>query len=136
MAPPPLLDANIVLRHLLADHPDHSPRATAYLERIARGEIRVRVAETFVFDAVFVLERTAKRSKSDIRDDVRDLLDLPGIELPTKVRMRRALDRFAALNIAFVDAYQSVLMEELGLTDIVSFDRHFDRVPALRRIEP
>ena len=136
MADPPFLDTNIVLRHLLGDHPTHSPRATAFIARIERGDIRVRIAETVVFECVFVLERTAKRSKVDIRDALHAMLDLPGIELPGKDRLRRALDRYVALNIPFVDAYHSVLMDDLGLTEIVSFDHHYDRVPGLRRLEP
>jgi hypothetical protein len=32
------VDTNIFLRHLQADHPEHSPCATAYLARLERGK--------------------------------------------------------------------------------------------------
>lgn len=136
MAPLPLLDTNIVLRHLLGDHPDHSPRATAYIARIERGELRVRAAETVVFEAVFVLERTLRQPKAAIRDAVVELLKLPGIVLPGKRRLRRAFALYVDTNIPFVDAYHAALMADLGLTDIVSFDRDYDRLPGLHRVEP
>ena len=40
------------------------------------------------------------------------------------------------LNIPFADAYLAVLMERLNLTEIVSFDRDFDKVAGLERVEP
>jgi predicted nucleic acid-binding protein len=132
----PFLDTNVLLRHLLQDHPDQSPRATAYLQRIEHGEIDVRTSDIVVFEIVFTLERTYKRSKTSIRDGLTALLDLPGIVLPGKRRIKQALDLYAELNIPFPDAYFAVLMGQLKLTEIVSFDRDFDRIPGITRIEP
>lgn len=53
----PLLDTNILLRHLLQDHPDHSPRATAFLKRVEDRELTVRSTEIVVFETVFTLQR-------------------------------------------------------------------------------
>jgi predicted nucleic acid-binding protein len=132
----PFLDTNIILRHLLGDHPDQSPRTTAYMVRIERGEVRVRVADTVIFEAVFTLERTYRQPKARIREGLLALLELPGIILPGQRRMRRAFDLYVDLNLPFADAYHAVLVESLHLTEMVSFDHHFDRVPGLRRVEP
>ena len=43
---------------------------------------------------------------------------------------------YVDLNIPFADAYLAVLMERLNLTEIVSFDRDFDKVAGLERVEP
>ena len=51
------LDTNILLRHLLQDHPEQSPRATAYLARIEEGELRARIADAVIFETVFALQR-------------------------------------------------------------------------------
>lgn len=136
MAPPPFLDTNILLRHLLQDNRDQSPRATAYLARVEGGDLRVRTAETVVFEAVYVLEKTYSVPRDEIRDKVLALLDLPGVELPGKRRLHKTFDLYVDVNISFADAYHAVLMERLGLTEIVSYDRGFDRVPGLRRLEP
>ena len=132
----PFLDTNVVLRHLLGDDPDHSPRATAYLGRVERGEVRVRTADTVVFETVFVLERTFRQPKVRIRDGVLAVLDLPGVVLPGKRRVHRAFELYVGVNIPFADAFHAALMESLGLTEVVSFDRDFDRVSGLRRVEP
>ena len=52
------LDTNVILRHLLQDHPNHSQRATTYFTLIERGEIQARTTDTVVFETVFTLERT------------------------------------------------------------------------------
>lgn len=133
---PAFLDTNIILRHLLGDHPDHSPRATAFLRRVERNEIRVRTADTVVFETVFVLERTLRHPKSQAREGVLSVLALESVVRPEKDRMHRAFDFYVDRNIPFADAYHAALMADLGLSEIVTFDRDFDRIPGLRRVEP
>lgn len=130
------LDTNVILRHLLGDHPDHSPRATAFLERVENGEIEVHTADTVVFETVFTLERHYKRPRDKIRDALLPLLGLSGIVLPGKRRYRTVFDIYIERNVSFADAYHAVLAEHLKLDQIVSFDRGFDRVLDVRRVEP
>jgi predicted nucleic acid-binding protein len=132
----PFVDTNILLRHLLDDHPEQSPRATAYLDRVERGEIQVRTADTVIFETVFTLQRQFHQPRSKIRDALLPLIELPGIVLPGKRRLRRAFDLYVNLNLSFADAYHVVLVERWGLNEIVTFDRGFDRVPEIRRREP
>jgi len=134
--PLPFLDTNVLLRHLLYDHPEHSPRATAYVERVEQGQIRVRTADTVVFETVFTLERRYGQPKAAIRDNLLPLLELPGIILPGKRRLRPAFDLYVDLNLPFADAYHVALMQQLRLDHIVSFDKDFDRVPGVTRVEP
>ena len=136
MALLPFLDTNVLMRHLVRDDPDHSPRATAYLERIERGELRVRIADTVVFETAFLLERRYKQPKSAVRDALLPLLELPGIVLPSKRRLRRVFAYYVDYNISFADAYHAVLAESLGLDGVISFDRGYDRIPGLKREEP
>jgi predicted nucleic acid-binding protein len=131
-----LLDTNIILRHLLADHPQHSPRATAFLMRIEQGELRVRTTDTVVFETVFTLQRHYGQPRSAIRDAVLPIIELPGIILPGKRRYRSIFDIYVNDNLSFADAYHAVLVRGLRLDGIVSFDRGFDRLPDITRVEP
>ncbi len=132
----PFLDTNVFLRHLLEDHPDQSPRATAYLLSIERGEVTVRISEIVVFETVFTLQRRYGKPRANIRDAVLALLELPGILLPGKRRLRRVFDLYVDRNLSFADAYHALFMERLGLTQVVSFDEDFDRIPGLDRVMP
>ena len=43
-----------------------------------------------------------------------------------------ALTLYAELNVDFVDALFSVHMQRAGVPDLVSYDKHFDRLPGVR----
>ena len=132
----PFLDTNVLLRHLLQDEAEQSPRSTALLAKIESGEISVRIADTVVFETVFTLQRQYRVPKGEIRDKVLALLELRGIVLPGKRRFREVFDLYAGLNVSFAAAYHAVLMNRLALGSIISFDRGIDRLPGLDRIEP
>jgi predicted nucleic acid-binding protein len=133
----PFVDTNIFVRHFRQDHPDHSPRATAFLQRIEAGEESARSADTVVFETVFTLERTYHQPRETIRDIFLPVLLLPSLVLPNKRRMRRAFDLYLAHPaLSFADCYHTALMEGLKLTRLVSFDRKFRQVPTIVRLEP
>jgi uncharacterized protein len=135
--PIPFLETNVFVRHLTGDEPNHSPRATAFFDRIQRGELMVRTADTVVFETVFTLQSYYRVPRNAIRDGLLPVLELPGIVLPGKQRYREMFDLYLAHpSISFADCYHAVLAKQLGLTAIVSFDRDFDRLPGVTRIEP
>jgi len=130
------LDTNVLLRHLLQDEPGQSARATAFLKRVERGELQVRLADTVIFEAVFTLQRQYRQPKDKIRNALLPLLELPGIVLPGKRRFRKVFDLYVERNLPFADAYHATLMEHLGLSEIATFDSDFDRIPGIRRVTP
>lgn len=133
----PFLDTNILLRHLRQDHPDHAPRATAWLARIEQGEFKVRTADTVVFETVFTLERTYRQARADIRNTLLPLLELPGIVLPGKRWLRQVFDLYVQEPaLSFADCYHAVAAKRFGSPTMVSFDQDFDRIPWLTRREP
>jgi uncharacterized protein len=134
--PEPFLDTNVLIRHLTRDHSEHSPRSTAYLARVLRGELSVWLSDLVVFEVIFTLERTYKQSKPAIRAAVLDILELPGVVLPGKQHYHQVLDLYVDRNISFPDAYHAELMRRENLDTVVSFDKDFDRIPGITRIEP
>lgn len=131
------LDTNIFLRHLRQDHPEHSPKSTAIFHEIEQGRLRVRTADTVIFEVVFTLERHYRHPRNAIRDALLPLIELPGIQLPGKRRLRRVFELYFEQNMPFADAYHAALMEHerLSTSTIFSFDRDFDRIPGIRRLE-
>lgn len=71
-----------------------------------------------------------------IRDPLYPLLLLPGLELPHRKTYLRALDFYAVYNVGLEDALMVAHMEREGETDLYSYDRDFDWVPGITRIEP
>ena len=129
------LDTNILLRHLLQDHKEHSPKATEYLLKVQNKEIQATTSDTVIFEAVFTLQRLYKRSKESIKEALLPLLDLPSIRLSGKQKYRRVFDLYVDLNISFADAYHIVFMEKKKLTRVASFDKDFDRAKKVSKIK-
>lgn len=137
MASVPLLDTNVIVRHITQDHETQSPLATAYLGRIGRGEIEARITDTVVFETVFLLERFYRIPRPDIRDQLVNLLELPSIRYAGRKRIREIFDLYVTRPaLSFADCLHAVVVLRQGLSGIVSFDRGFDRVPGLVCIEP
>lgn len=89
-----------------------------------------------IFETVYTFQRSYRQPKSNIRAAFLPLVELPGILLPGKRRFRKVFAYYVDDNISFADAYHAVLMEGLKLSQIVSFDREFDRISSIERVEP
>jgi predicted nucleic acid-binding protein len=130
------LDTNVLIRHILADHPDHSPRASSLILRIQRGEIRVEVSETVLFETIYLLERRFRAPKAEVRSAVQPIIELPGIVFAGKRRFLRALDFYTDHNLPIADALHAAITETLDPAEIISFDHHFRRVATITLVEP
>jgi uncharacterized protein len=129
------LDTNVFLRHLLQDDPTHSPKASAFLKRIEAGEVKVRTADTVIFETIFTLQKVYRQPKTAIRDSLLPLIELPGIVLPSKRRYQKVFSLYVDANLPFADAYHAVLMEQFNLTEIVTFDTDFDKIKGITRVK-
>ena len=130
------LDTNVFLRHLLGDDPERSRGATACFHAVEQGVARARTSDTVVFGMVFALERGHRRSKAEIRSALLPLLELPGIVLAGKRKFREVFRLYVDKNIPFADAHHAVMMRKLALSEVVSFDRDFNRIETVQRVEP
>jgi len=131
-----LLDTNVLLRHLLQDHPEQSPASTALLERIESGVLAGWITPMAVAEMVWVLSgSTYGLTRDDIRDGLSALVEIPGLRVVDNRALLRALELYASLSIDFIDAYHGALAEATGGV-VYSFDRHFDRIPGVTRLTP
>ncbi|MHB8574658.1 MAG: PIN domain-containing protein [Dehalococcoidia bacterium] len=132
----PLVDTNILLRHIRGDHDDQSPRATAFLRRVAEGELLVECTETVIFETVFTLQSFYRVARRNIRDAVLPLIRMRALELANKELFDETFVLYIGTSLSFADAYHAVFALRRGTGEVVSFDRGFDRVAGLRRSEP
>lgn len=131
----PFLDTNILLRHLRQDDPVLSPKATAILERIESGEFSVRTSDIVIFETVFSLQRSYKVPRDQLAAALLSIIELPGIVLPGKRQYRKIFDLYLNLSLGFADCYHLVLMQRMAMTEVLSFDTDFDKIPDIHRRE-
>jgi predicted nucleic acid-binding protein len=131
-----VLDANILLRYLLDDVPELTDRCEALLLRVQRGEEMVWLPDIALADVIWTLRSFYKRSKAEIRDILLPILSLRGIHLRDRAVIFHALTLFAEKNIDFSDSLIAAEMLTRGYAEIYSYDRDFDKVLEVERVEP
>lgn len=134
------LDTNVVLRFLTRD--DEAKAADCYrlFQRVQQGEEELLTCESVVSEAAYVLSSSRlsyRLTHEEIRERLLPILTLRGVRLPQKRVCLQALDIYATSPfLDFEDALAVAHMEQAGVTEIVSYDRDFDRVPGVQRVEP
>jgi len=132
------IDANIILRFLTRDDLAKAERVKVLLERADRGETELTTSESVICELVFVLcsPRLYNLSRERVRTLLIPIVSLKGLKLPNRSLYLRAIDLFAATSVDFVDALAVAHMEARKVTEVYSYDKHFDGVSGIRRLEP
>jgi len=132
-----VIDANIILRAVLEDVPEQATKVRNLLGKAEAGELKLLLPEPVLSDVVYVLGGM-KVPKEEIARTVRGWLNLPGVA-PLGIDIgvvHTSLDLFVEKNLKWSDALIAARMIEWGHTEICTFDRHFDRIPGINRVEP
>jgi predicted nucleic acid-binding protein len=131
------VDANVFLRYLTDDDREKADRVAAVLSRAAKGDVRLVTTELVLAEVIWVLESSYDLKNREIVPLIRGILATPGIEVVNGDLVGRALDIYQTDNVDFVDGYIAAVMEERGITEILSFDRkHMARIGTITRREP
>ncbi len=133
------LDTNIFVRLLAADDEKKTDACFRLFQRIQRGEESVTTAEVIIAEVVYVLSSPSlyRLSHEEISSRLAPLLSLRSLKLRNKRTYLRALDLYATYpSLDFEDALSAAHMERQGISEIVTYDRDFDRLPGIKRIEP
>ena len=134
----PFVDADVIVRLLTGDDPRKQEHAAALFERVERGELRLRTPMTTIADVVYVLSspRLYAVPRDQVADLLRTIVRIPGFLVDNRAAVLGALDLFAETHLDFGDALIAASMAFAGETVVYSYDRDFDKLPALRRQEP
>ena len=132
------LDANVTLRYLTRDDPEKAERCKEFLQKADRGQVELITTESIIPEVVYVLSspRLYALTRGRIRSLLLPILTLRGLKLPSRARYLRALEIYATHQIDFEDALAVAYMERRRIAEILSYDRHFDRVEGIERREP
>ncbi len=132
------LDANIILRYLTRDLPEKAERCLTLFQEADRGKTELTTSEAIIAEVVYVLSspNLYNLSRDRIRALLTPLLDLKGLRVPSRSLYHHALEIYATHAIDFEDALAVAHMRDQGIEEILSYDRHFDRLSDIRRVEP
>ena len=130
------IDTNIIIRFLTDDVPEKADACEEVFKREARKEERVFITDLVVAEIVWVLESVYGLSKKEIQDKVEKILNTPNLFCLHKDIILGALILYAEKDIDFIDAYNALILKEKGIKELYSYDRHYDQIEWLTRLEP
>jgi predicted nucleic-acid-binding protein len=131
-----VLDTNVLVRHLVQDHPDHSLRASQFMSSIQAGEIRVLVPITVFFEANYILRSRYGLTRTAVRAILEPLLSWRSLEIADRRLIARTFELYGEHNISFADAHHAAIAELQTPPQLISFDRGLNRIRSIQRIEP
>lgn len=135
---PPLIDTDVIIRLLTGDDVEKQQRARALFKRIEAGEVTVVAPVTVIADCFYVLTSPSlyHLPKTEAVGLLRPILRLPHFRVVNRKLVLRAFDLCITANLSFGDAYIVATMEQMGSDILYSFDRGFDRLRVITRLEP
>lgn len=132
-----LLDTNVVLRWLLDDDKEKSAAFARLLRHAASaGTKTLSMPDIAVAELVWVLESFYEVPRPRIAELVRKLLATDSILFDRHARLFEAITLYEEHNVDYLDAYLAATAREEGLEAVLSYDRDFDKIPGVKRIEP
>ena len=132
------IDTNVFIRLLARDDPTKTERCLALFQRAEAGDVRLVTSETNVAEVVYVLASRVlyHLPRAEVARLLRPLVKLRALTIDHKESVLRAIDRYGSSNLDFEDCLAVAHMQRRGLTSIYSYDRGFDRVEGIQRLEP
>ena len=132
------VDTSLFIRMLTGDDPNKAARTLALMQRARRGEVDLYTSETVIAEVVYVLSSLAtyRVPRGDVATALRPIIENPGLTIEHKGSVVLALLRWRDTRLDFEDCLSIEHVKRQGLDGIYSYDRDFDRIPDVPRLEP
>jgi len=84
----------------------------------------------------WVLRSFYKVKKAEIINYFRKILSIPNLEIPDRDVIETALDIFSTKPIDWVDCLSAGYCQKESIKEIYTYDKHFNKLKFLTRLEP
>jgi predicted nucleic acid-binding protein len=130
------IDTNIFLRYLTKDDPVQYPRCRNLFKKAQHGEMLLVTSTLVIAELIWTLASHYQVSKEQIIEKISIIIGSVAVQIPDKEIIAEALVIYARKNVDYIDAYNAVLLRHLNLKAIYSYDKDFDKLETVQRLEP
>ena len=123
------IDANLILRYLLEE-----PKANL-VEKLLERKEKLYLADMVVAEVIWTLISFYKRKKGEFIEALEAFIALEFVNADKKL-LGTAIEIYKKFNVDYINAYLTALMQKKNVKILYSFDRDFDKIPGIRRLEP
>ena len=130
------LDTNIFIRFLTDDDPEKADACEKIFKKAVKKEEILFTTDMVIAEIVWVLESFYKLPKNEVQDKIEKILNTTNLICPHKDLILIALTLYSEKNIDYIDAYNALILKEKGIEELYSYDKDYDRIDWLIRLEP
>ena len=130
------IDTNIFIRFLVNDIPQKADACEKIFKNAVAKKETLFTTEMVIAEIVWVLESYYELSQQEVQEKVEKILNTPNLICPHKDLILNALTIYGEKNIDYIDAYNALILKNKGITELYSYDKHYDRMDWLTRLEP
>ena len=123
-----LIDTNVLLRYILADHSQLSQKAKIFMDKIFHGDLKAIIHDGVLVECVYVLLKVYEVPREKISNVLINLLEYIGIVDKNKSIYISALKKFSNNNIDIVDNILAAFSNDEYV--VASFDKDFEKLEA------
>ena len=124
-----LIDTNVVLRYLLGDHPEFSPKAEAFMTDVSTGTKKAEILDIVIVECVYVMEKFYKIPKTEIVEKLSGIMNFSGIVNPDRSEILEALLKYENSSIDIVDCILAARSSPEKV--VISFDKDIKKLKAV-----
>jgi len=130
------IDTNIFLRYFEREDESTYRNVEMLFHEIVNGNIMGISTSLVIAEVIWVLKKFYNWDKEEICNNVELILKTPNIRFNQRSVIVKAINLYKDKNISFIDAYNYSFIRANGVTEIYSFDRDFDKLKDVKRLEP
>ena len=130
------IDTNIFLRYFEREDESTYRKVERLFHKIVNGNIIGISTILVIAEVIWVLKKFYNWDKEEICNNVELILKTPNIRFNQRSVIVKAINLYKDKNISFIDAYNYSFIRANGVTEIYSFDRDFDELQDVKRLEP
>lgn len=129
------LDANIFLRFLTADDKGKAEACRRLVQRAVDGELGLTTHPLILAEVVWVLESYYRLPRPEIVNKLELIMNTPNLSIADAGAFAQAVSLYSSAGIDLADCFAAALSMQDGCP-LVSYDRDYDRLEGISRLEP
>ncbi|MFH0792126.1 MAG: PIN domain-containing protein [bacterium] len=131
------IDSNVFLRPVVKDDKKAADDCEIVLKKLSQEKKKFFTSTLVLAEIIWVGEKFYKIPKADIVIILKGILAIRNLKVIDKFNPIWAIEEYGIMNIKFIDCLlASILFGQRGKMTIVSYDRDFDKIKGLTRVEP
>lgn len=125
------VDTNILLEAYLREG-DKAKRCL----RLLKSDADLFTSWLVIGEFEWVLRSVYGFKRSEAAEFLGSVVSLENLEIPDRKFLSQALKIFREKNVDWADCLNGVTMLSRGAREVYSYDRDFDKIPGVKRLEP